>query len=343
MKYLLIAICFSLAGCATPNTNSPGRVPASADSHVPFSAPLDSAFYKGPLDVSAPGQTRAPGKLYLPVQYGGSRAWPLVILLHGFTGTAETEAGYLTLNYRVSTKGFILLAPEGTHTPQGTKGGKGEDLSGFPFWNATDACCDFGKTGVDDAGYIQALIDTAKREYNVDPARIYLVGHSNGGFMANRMACESGAQFAGIAVLGGGTYLDPALCKNAVPTPYLQIHAVDDETILYQKSPEYAAGVETAGQWLKRNGCGINGEAGPNKDFVFLIPGKDTSEQLWRHCTSGKEVEFWTIRKGLDKNGKPIKGLNAHVPLFNLTTSKVFGTDSFADALLDFLFSHRNQ
>ena len=43
---------------------------------------------------------------------------------------------------------------------------------------------------MDDAGYILNLIDEARLRFNVAADRVYLFGHSNGGFMAHKMACE---------------------------------------------------------------------------------------------------------------------------------------------------------
>ena len=270
-------------------------------------------MYQGPIEFNADGAGRKSAKAYLPLQYSETKSWPLVVLLHGFSGTAEAEDIYLGLRYRASLRGFILLTPEGTVTPKGTLGADGKDLGGNQFWNATDACCDFGKTGVDDTGYLLALIEKMKRAYKVDPSRVYLIGHSNGGFMVNRLGCEAKGAFAAIANLAGGSFKNPANCRIPEPVAYLQIHAVDDKTILYDAAPAYAGGKETVDQWLVKNGCDRSPTQSWHKDFVFAIQGPDTKEATWKKCSSGKDVAFWTI--------KPFeaKWHNAHVPLFNLS------------------------
>jgi polyhydroxybutyrate depolymerase len=281
-----------------------------------------SILYQGPF-VVAEDPKRQPAKVFLPIQYDSKPTWPLVVLLHGFTGTADAENLYLGLAARTSLRGFILVTPNGTLTPKGTLGQEARDLSDLPFWNATDACCDFGKTQVDDVGYITRVINEVKSQYRVDSKRIYIFGHSNGAFMANRMACEIGEQLGGVASLAGGTFADSSKCRTPVAVPYLQIHGVDDSTIKYEETKEYAGARATVSDWLKRNSCTTAPARGRNEDYVVLIPSTDTTAQNWK-CNSGKPVSLWTIKAFTSKYH------NAHIPLFHL---------NFTDRVLDFLFA----
>ncbi len=43
--------------------------------------------------------------------------------------------------------------------------------------------------GVDDTEYLVNLIDKIASSYPIDREKVYIFGHSNGGFMAHRMAC----------------------------------------------------------------------------------------------------------------------------------------------------------
>jgi membrane protein implicated in regulation of membrane protease activity len=56
---------------------------------------------------------------------------------------------------------------------------------------------------VDDSTYLHRLLDAVKSAYRVDPTRVYFVGHSNGGFMAYRMACEHATEITAIVSLAG--------------------------------------------------------------------------------------------------------------------------------------------
>lgn len=300
------------------------RAVLSAFIFLMSSLALAGTLYQEPIDINVDQSLRTPAQVYLPKQYNASQSWPLVVLLHGFSGTAKGEDLYLGLRFRASKRGFILLTPEGITMPQGTKGVDGRDLSGYHFWNAIPECCDFGRTGVNDVGYLLGLIEKVKSAYKVDKSRIYIIGHSNGGFMANRLACEAGDQFAGVMNLAGGTYLDSSNCRTQTPIRYLQVHATNDKTILYNNAPTYSGAVQTVSAWLSRNNCPTNSINTGDRNYVALIPGTDTTRQLWYNCRTGKDVAFWTIK------AHEGRWHNAHVPLFNW---------NFMEEALDFLMA----
>lgn len=280
-----------------------------------FSAAAQAALLSnGPLTINVDGETRRAAQVYLPFQYDVKAEWPLVILLHGYTGTAASEDIYLGMSARASLRGYVLLIPEGRVNSKGAQ-----------FWNATDFCCDFEHTQVNDVEYITKLIKRVQETYHIDARRIYLYGHSNGGYMVNRLACESATTFAAVASLAGGSYKNSADCKGKEPLSYLQIHAVDDPTVPYGDDPRFSGGKATVANWVARNGCAPDAVTGPRKDLVFTIPFADTTPQIWNKCANGTEVQFWTVKAYKNKHH------NAHVPIFNL-----WGTD----AVLDFLFSH---
>lgn len=317
---LFLPVLLWLAACTAQNSQ---RGPSSSGSFLKSLKELGEETYQGPLALEAKGHGGRRALAYLPNDYDGKDKWPLVILLHGFGSTAEEHDNYLALRFRATRRGFLFVTPEGTKTPPGTRVRLWGDVTGKQFWNATDFCCDFGKTGVDDVGYITALIGAAKAKYKVDPRRIYVIGHSNGGFMANRLACEKvGAQIAGIANIAGGSFKNAVLCAKPKAIPFLQVHAVDDPTVLYGDAPRYAGGEETIRQWTRKNACSAPELKEKESDHLLLIPGQDTSERSWKSCKSGKEVALWTIRAHKAENH------NSHVPAFQLT---------FMESVLDFL------
>jgi polyhydroxybutyrate depolymerase len=147
---------------------------------------------------------------------------PLVVLLHEYGPSGQAVEDYMMLQPLAETRGFLYCHPD-----------SGIDRWGVQFWNATDACCDFGNTGADDAGYLRALIEEIGSQFAVDRKRVYLVGHSNGGFMAYRMACQSADLIAGIASLAGMTFLDPSACQPSQPVNVLHIQARTDQVAFY--------------------------------------------------------------------------------------------------------------
>ena len=59
---------------------------------------------------------------------------------------------------------------------------------------------------MDDVGYLRALVREALEVRPIDPDRVYVFGHSNGGFMSYRLASELADEVAAIAVLAGSSH-----------------------------------------------------------------------------------------------------------------------------------------
>jgi len=133
-----------------------------------------------------------PVTVRVPTGYDPSKPAPLVMMLHGYgSANIETET-YFAMSSIADEHGFFYVAPNGTF-----------DSMDHRFWNATDACCDFDHTGIDDVGYLTSLIAATRAAYNIDPKRIYVMGHSNGGYMSHRLACDHAEIFAAITSYAG--------------------------------------------------------------------------------------------------------------------------------------------
>jgi len=165
---------------------------------------------------------RGPVTVHVPASYDPGQPAPLICNLHGYGGNGAWQEAYFQLLPLADEYGFLYFYPDGTI-----------DHDGNRFWNATDACCDFYGSGVDDSGYLMALVDEIRAQLTVDPLRIYFTGLSNGGFMSHRLACEHAETIAAIASLAGVTFADSADCAPAAPIHVLHIHGTADDVVLY--------------------------------------------------------------------------------------------------------------
>lgn len=237
-------------------------------------------------------------------------ALPLVLLLHGYSATGRVQANYLGLLAAVDTHRFLLAYPDGTMDGLGNK-----------FWAATDACCG---AGVDDVAYLGAVLDDMIARHDVDLDRVYVIGHSNGGFMAHRLACELAPRIAAIASLAGTTWNDPTRCAPSEPVSVLQLHGDADRTILYGGGEILGAaypGAERAVEiWADKNACG-GGLAPAGGDFELdaTVAGAETSPLSHAPCPDGGAVELWRMRG------------SGHLP--NVATQ-------FADVVIPWLYAH---
>ncbi len=160
--------------------------------------------------------------LYIPVNYSASNAAPLVLNFHGFghNGVAH-ENSFSKFKAIADTAGFIVVAPTGTPLP----------ILNLNHWNVGGWT---NSSPVDDIGFASALIDTIATNYNINMARVYSTGFSNGGFFSHRLACELGYRIAAIAsVAGTFTPEIQSNCTPSHPTPVLQIHGTTDPTVPY--------------------------------------------------------------------------------------------------------------
>ena len=136
-----------------------------------------------------------PGELRMLVHAPDKLATPrsLVVVLHGCTQTAEgyaAGAGWLELADRF---GFVLLCPEQlrANNPQLC----------FDWFQPSDT-----QRGGGEAASIQAMIEQAVRDHDIDRRRIFITGLSAGGAMANAMLSTYPEVFCAGAIIAGLPY-----------------------------------------------------------------------------------------------------------------------------------------
>jgi polyhydroxybutyrate depolymerase len=268
-------------------------------------------FSPDPPNVIGPDER--PAEVAYPSDYDPDTTYPLLMVLHGAGVDGRTQAAYFGLFPLVDAKQFVMIFPNGS-SPDPDFGYR---------WNGA-GCCTSPDDPADDVGYLSDLIEEAQRVYNVDPKRVYLMGHSNGGFMSFRMGCEAASMFTAMMSLAGGTWVDPADCvPGTPPVSVLVVHGTADDTILYDGSNVgefgYPGAIETTERSAVSNGCDpeVTTPLGA-ADFVPTLDGEDTEKLGYQEgCSPGLGVELWTIEDG------------PHIPFFS---------PNFAEDVTDWLF-----
>jgi polyhydroxybutyrate depolymerase len=312
---LLAGAC---TGSASPSAEpSPGASASSAaPSTTPSLMPTSSAGSAAGLVV---GGDR-PVTVHVPRSYPEGQPAPLLIFLHGYGGTGAQGDDYFGLGTRAKHDGFVYAAPDGTL-----------DSVGNRFWNATEACCDFDSRGVDDVAYLTSVIADIQGELAIDPARIALVGWSNGAFMSYRLACERADLIAAVVGLAGATSVDPGDCAPSEPVSVAHIHGTADDTVAFDggtvfDDPDrpYPGAEATVKAWATHDGCDATVtalDARLDLDATLTDDGDraETSVEEWSGCDAGATVQLWTIPNG------------AHDPSI---------TSAFAASVIRFLADH---
>ena len=314
-----VAIALVVAACSTP-AEMPGT-DAGVDPSVDAGVGTDtgSVADTGSVDdtgTSATGSTTIGpadrrARLVAPTTLGTGPA-PLLVLLHGYSATAAVQDTYLGVTRAAAPRGLWVILPDGT-----------VDSSGKRYWNA-HGCCNFANVPVDDVAYLRGLVQEAMSIRDIDPARVYFFGHSNGGFMSYRIACELGSEVAAIAVLAGSDAQPDAACMPSQPVSVLHLHGTSDTTIPYGGGNvglgAFPGAVAMVGRWAARAGCGATPTDGTPLDLESTLPGAETTPHTFTGCDPGLDVRLLEITGA------------SHIPTF---TTGAIGTE-----VLDWLLAH---
>ena len=259
---------------------------------------------------------RGPVPVHVPVGYDGSNETPLVVLLHGYMNTGQEVENWLQLAAIVDEYEFFLTYPTGE-----------TDFLGFEYWNATNACCDLFGSGIDDSTYLSDIVGEMQDLYNIDANRIHFVGHSNGGFMSYRMACDHADLVASLVSLSGATYQNASACSPSEPVHTLQVHGTSDGVIFHgggciPLGGCYPSAPQTSALWGTYNGSTTGPVLVPG--LIDVDGGQPGAETIVRRYepddpATGAVAERWEIPGG------------AHSPNYVSNMNRL---------ILDFLYAH---
>jgi polyhydroxybutyrate depolymerase len=258
--------------------------------------------------------------LHEPPGYDGDEPVPLVVMIHPMLASdqgAEVMDEYLGLTAEADERGVLVAIPHGTY----------DAVLGAYMWNATDSCCAFFSHRPDDAGFIMAMVAAIRAEHTVDPDRIYIIGQSNGGFMAHRLACENADVFAAFVSISGAMLSDPAECEPSAPVAAMHVHGAADGLVPFEggapfevlSTPPAPSAHETIATWADRNGCGATPSNAASLDLVPAIEGAETERVVYSGCEAHGAAELWIAHE------------SPHLPEF---------IREFIDHAFDFLFAH---
>jgi polyhydroxybutyrate depolymerase len=270
----------------------------------------------GPRDIEGRvvGVARtAAGRVYVlntPPAATLGKPMPLIVLLHGYGSSGQGQSTYFGLDAQVAKRGFLLAKPDGTHDTDGSE---------KRYWSAFPPAA--APSPVDDVAFLMALVNDVGAAYSVDPDRVYLMGHSNGAFMAYRMACDHAETFAAVVALAGA--VEPSRCHPSHPVSVAVVHGTEDQIIKVEGGQaganlHYGSLAQTVAVWMKADHCGGPLRSVGRDDLVSnaffrlsAIWGAETDIERASGCEDGSDVELWmiegagTFRSGTRAAGRP--------------------------------------
>ena len=173
----------------------------------------------------APDGKLFPYRVYVPRSYDGASAMPLVVMLHGPLGDERYYFSGLfdpaVIKGEADRRGYILVGVNGR-----------------------------GRFGLSQEDVFE-VINAVTRDYKIDASRIYLTGHSMGGFGTWVVASSKPELFAAIAPVSGGPPAQgealTALLAKLKGTATMVVHGAQDGIAPVQGSRTMAAAAEKAG------------------------------------------------------------------------------------------------
>jgi predicted esterase len=152
-----------------------------------------------------------PYRVFVPSKYDGSKAFPLIVALHGLGGS---EASMFGQNYAMlepaEKRGYIVVAPLGYR------------VDGY-----------YGRTGDRRAKFSEAdvmnVLAIVRKDYKIDPDRIYLMGHSMGGIGTWTLGAKHPEIWAALGPISG--VADPKTVEAMRHIPEVVVHGDADTTV----------------------------------------------------------------------------------------------------------------
>ncbi|MET9486915.1 PHB depolymerase family esterase [Nocardia sp. NPDC006630] len=255
-----------------------------------------------------PASARASGDDTMTLQSGGTSrhylihrpaespagALPVVLIFHGGGGTPESMVTSTHFDTLADAQGFLAVYPAGTG--KSWNDGRGGDTRA-------------GAAGVDDVGFVSALIDHLVADDGVDPGRVYATGISNGAMFIEDLGCRLSGKLAAIAPVAGPLpAADENDCTPAHPLAVLEMHGTADPIVPYGGGPVRVTSgnhggrgsspvlsvADTQNFWRTRDACDpVATTALPQQSADGTSVSVETST-----CASGSAVELYSVTGG---------------------------------------------
>ncbi len=217
--------------------------------------------------------------LHVPRGYknGQKKLLPLVLMLHGRTSNGRAAASrYYGWTPLADKEKFFAVFPTALGSPTSWRGG----------WSGRPTA---------DSEFLAKLIDTMIEEFRIDKDRVFMTGHSSGGFMSYSFATTHSEKVSAIGPVAG---LVIAKNKPKVPVSVISFHGMADAVVAYDsKQGERAryrgmtSAVDSAANFAKHNGCA-------EKPERTEVAKGEVHVDTWSGGKAGTEVVLYSIEKG---------------------------------------------
>jgi polyhydroxybutyrate depolymerase len=253
------------------------------------SSPVIAVFpkpvsYDYRASIGIDGETRE-YQVHIPNSYDGTKAVPLVLVFHYYTGSPQTMADLSGFNAVSDSNGFIVVYPAGIDTA----------------WHFNLSQYD---RHIDDLRFVSSLIDRLVKELNISEKKIYAAGFSDGAGMTHSLACRLSDRIAAAAMVATPfSQLMEDSYKPLQPVPVLIIQGTVDPICKFGGGAVGIQGVNITtlpiralvNYWIGYNGCSTT----PKTNALPRInDGTKVDVEKYTSNSDTGEVIFYVIEGG---------------------------------------------
>jgi polyhydroxybutyrate depolymerase len=217
------------------------------------------------ITLDIPGQGRRSAVVHVPRKH--RKHMPLVMALHGQGGTGSFMEQSSGLSRGADRAGVAVVYPD----------------SVGPRWKIAEG------EGDADVDFLEILIDRLVAAGCFDPERVSVVGVSNGGGMAARLACHDDERLAALVSVAG-SYRTLPDCTRRRPLSVLEIHGTRDQVVPYWGDARSDI-VGWVRRWAARDGC--------RASTTRSSPAASVLRFDWSHCRPGTAVAHLRVVNGI--------------------------------------------
>ena len=275
----------------TTTTSTTTTVPEPVTNYTDVVDPIDPTLHI----ISIEGMQPRTYYLHVPASYQPSQAVPLLLAFH----SRSTDGREI-----LRTSQFVGWAADMNFIVAAVNGAVHEGASS---WNAGNCCTNATTYEENDVLLASTIIDFVESNYAVDQSRVWASGHSNGGMMAYRLACDLSDKITAIAVVTGALVDDT--CNPTKPVSILHIHGNLDTTIPFHGGGKFETPsiFHSVQEMAYKNSC-----TGSPRDSSDEIE----ERYIW-NCTSGVETQLVNYQEqshgwGIGYTGEILRFLFAH-------------------------------
>ncbi len=201
--------------------------------------------------------------LFVPTGYDKDKKTPLVVALHGLGSNPQQIMRYKGLTDNAEKYGFIVVAPMG-YNSQGWYGVKPPKA---------------GKTNPENLGELSEkdvmnVLELVRKDYNIDPDRIYLMGHSMGGGGTWHLGLKYPDLWAGLAPIAPAIFRNPDGLDKIKHIPVILVQGDKDNLVPVDGARKWAAEMKKLGmdyEYIEVAGGDHINIAFQNMDRIFAF------------------------------------------------------------------------